>query len=1560
MAEEEDKPKEKRFTKEFAEKYSKTSDEESTPEDAILEKQRKLLEKDPKNVKVWFARGLLLMDMGRSKDALECMDRVVDLNHAHPGVWNARAEVLRRLGRDEEAADSLRKALEHIGPQVDEGFKEKMAQAEGVEDLLKEAGGKEPEEEEPQPPEGEEPSEEVTDVLEELEMLGAVEETPEEMTPEEREYRAKIQAWAAQGFDVSPLEHVLDDEPYKARTVFFQFEQNVAKIAVLKETLDGISVPGFEDDVSRLREAMKAPMNIWKVEAEMGRLLPRVEERGKELVREAASLAKKAEKEKPAAPRATEPKVTKPPSLRPTEGKVNGLVNGLAARGRVNGLAAGGKVNGVAGRVNGLVNGLQSARRGLTNGLTNGNGFTNGLGSSRFRRETMYRRWKVGIIPAIAAILLILTIFNAPTTPNAGPLGGINVDGNPSDWSGISGYAQTQYVPVDNVNITNYRSVLKDNVLSFLIQVKGSALGDTSGMDSFYTFVDGDGSKTTGYRLPDMGADFMIEVSGANGVVNASAFSSFNDNNPGGNDNWSAWQGVGSVVSAASGSFLEFQIDAGRMASSRITFDSVKFEAVIISDDNSGVSSSTVAKMGAAYGALLVHQEGGPVTLNSGGIQDLLRVTFEAVGGPVHINQLQYAKSSKTVVSNSPSNMDVLPSQTEQRNVTVDTAGTSPGDFVSLEITSVDADRPVTILGESARAYIGAVPPGRTIDGIFADWNPLDFSADPGSVWPPGLDIVHYASNKTSANAFFYVDVRGSIMAGTLVPQQRQTSVPSQGVPSPGQPAKPKRGEDLMRVYVDSDSQDGQGLSYLGLPGADYLVEIRGRNGKITSRACYKWTGGVWQSQAGVPSAENDQKRMEIGLSLSGITVNSMQIAFESSSWRNIVDTTDVGSVRSKTRGSEETTYETLYGVSLPNEISSGGSIRYTAGSGRLEWSLPSEIVLVDAQGMSVLSNLSPAMLVTKEDWAKYDDAYPEIGTDVVYLVEETSLKEQFVINRPIRALASDGSGEVRFSFTLKIDPALMVFIDGTESDGGIATLKPISFTDGYQEKFTIPSAVAWDSSGRSVALPYTWDKTGPTLTIDVPASFLLDSVYPVCVDPWVNYTIKNTGPLSGGTEQFGNSVALGDFNNDGYADLLVGAYANSKNYSTGGAAYIYLGPLTSDKLTPSVNIPGTAATYKKGQAVAAGKFNNDDYWDALVTQYIDKPALIYYGRSSWPLWVTSADVTINAQSYGASPGSPRFGFSAAGGNLDGAFYDDVVIGAPGNRNSGSTAGIQDGCAFVFLSPFSSTVSSANFTLLPPDNSSGQFGSSLATGLVDNDAKYDVMGGEPYYFSSLGRASFYKGSSLSSGSGVRMPNANVSGRKVGERFGYSIAIGKLDSDAYEDIAIGAPYNGISGNNGKVYLYLAAASGISTNQVPSAEVLNQSTGEQFGTAVLIGPFLGSNEYNLAVGAPYAAAGGTNRGSVYIFNAPLSSSTPTKTQSGDFDNDYFGSALAGGKFANDDFYRIAVGNPKWAANGAMGRVVIMSFIPEFSDAAIAVLITLGFVLVLGRRRKKAGPK
>jgi hypothetical protein len=307
-------------------------------------------------------------------------------------------------------------------------------------------------------------------------------------------------------------------------------------------------------------------------------------------------------------------------------------------------------------------------------------------------------------------------------------------------------------------------------------------------------------------------------------------------------------------------------------------------------------------------------------------------------------------------------------------------------------------------------------------------------------------------------------------------------------------------------------------------------------------------------------------------------------------------------------------------------------------------------------------------------------------------------------------------------------------------------------------------------------------------------------------------------------------------------------------------------------------------------------------------------------------------------------------------GNVDGASYDDVIIGAP-NNNTGA------GTAYVFLSPFSSSVANANFNLVPLTNVTGNFGYAIASGRIDNDNSYDIVVGEPAFNSYQGRASYFKGSYMT-GPVFHRPNANLLGTATQtEHFGQSVAVGNLsNADGYEDVAIGAPYNGLSSsNNGKVYLYLATASGISTGQTPSAELHNQSTSERFGESVLIGRFFGaSSPPAVAVGAPAAAAGGSARGSVYVFDAPLTSSTPAMTQSGSMDTEALGTCLAGGKFANDDYYRIAIGAPKFPGGAIIaGRVVIL-YVPEYGDVTFVVISVLCMGLGLGSRRRKSRRK
>lgn len=54
------------------------------------------------------AKGIALLGLGHSTDALATFDLAISLNPINSFVWQHRAEALRRLGRDADAEESLR------------------------------------------------------------------------------------------------------------------------------------------------------------------------------------------------------------------------------------------------------------------------------------------------------------------------------------------------------------------------------------------------------------------------------------------------------------------------------------------------------------------------------------------------------------------------------------------------------------------------------------------------------------------------------------------------------------------------------------------------------------------------------------------------------------------------------------------------------------------------------------------------------------------------------------------------------------------------------------------------------------------------------------------------------------------------------------------------------------------------------------------------------------------------------------------------------------------------------------------------------------------------------------------------------------------------------------------------------------------------------------------------------------------------------------------------------------------------------------------------------------
>jgi len=174
--------------------------------------------------------------------------------------------------------------------------------------------------------------------------------------------------------------------------------------------------------------------------------------------------------------------------------------------------------------------------------------------------------------------------------------------------------------------------------------------------------------------------------------------------------------------------------------------------------------------------------------------------------------------------------------------------------------------------------------------------------------------------------------------------------------------------------------------------------------------------------------------------------------------------------------------------------------------------------------------------------------------------------------------------------------------------------------------------------------------------------------------------------------DRSGSSLAgLGDTNDDGYDDFLVGAPGNDDAANDAGAAYLILGPVTgsySKTLASSADAKflGVGVDSQAGQGVAsAGDFNGDGVADALIGAEQYSPdcgtgngaVYLYYGPL--PTGTTSlgdADVAWIGEFGGQIPerdltcqgdGDPDWAWYArSAGDLDSDGHGDLLIGAPG------------------------------------------------------------------------------------------------------------------------------------------------------------------------------------------------------------------------------------------------------------------------------------------------------
>ena len=356
----------------------------------------------------------------------------------------------------------------------------------------------------------------------------------------------------------------------------------------------------------------------------------------------------------------------------------------------------------------------------------------------------------------------------------------------------------------------------------------------------------------------------------------------------------------------------------------------------------------------------------------------------------------------------------------------------------------------------------------------------------------------------------------------------------------------------------------------------------------------------------------------------------------------------------------------------------------------------------------------------------------------------------------------------------------------------------------------------------------------------------------------------------------FGSALGVGDFDNDGFADLAIGVPSEgSRVASQAGAVNVLYG--SAGGLTASGNqqflqgVGGVLGTAEVGDefgfVLASGDFNNDGFADLAIGAPFEDVGSVFDAGAINVLYGSAADLSVTGDQVffqggggiaGVAEPSDFFGATLAGGDFNNDSADDLAVGAP----------FED------------------------------VGSALDAGAIN------VLYGSAAKLNATGNQQFFQG-----GGGV------IGVAEDGDNFGFALGVGDFNNNGFDDLAVGAISEDIGAiqDAGAVnVLYGSTARLTATGN----QQFFQGSGGLVGTVEegdFVGAALATGDYNndtfadLAVGVPFEDIGSIlDAGAVDTLNGSTGTLTTTGAQqffqgSGGVpgtaeEGDTFGSSLA----------------------------------------------------------------